>query len=66
MKVTGDTITDAQIRAVGNTPAQAEDVEDVGDYASLGELARFALLGRPSARRRCAEILNARSCRDLT
>jgi hypothetical protein len=55
--VTAETITDEQIRSITNLIVINDDL---GDYATFAELARFALAGRPSARRMCAEILNAR------
>ena len=60
MKITADTITDEQIATL--TDADCHD-QDLGDYSGLRELTMFARRGHPSARRRCAEILNARSAK---
>ena len=57
-QVTSATVTDEQIRSL--TAADGID-QDLGDYATVAELVRFAVAGRPSARRRCAELLNARA-----
>ena len=56
--VTAETISDAEIESLG---AADGDDQDLGDYSSIRELKMFARRGRPSARRRCAELLNNRA-----
>ena len=60
MKLTAETITDAQIRALmGARPFHGATYTTA--RVALGERRPFPSMSRATARGRCAEILNARS-----